>query len=190
MNSHLQLEKKTQYAQRVSKSFLAFADHLTLTKDSLRADACFRWLMLIRINHRKQASARRLDQGCTSSLSLKEKALSRAHQECARTKIHDYRIPTKTPRSDFKILKTWAANMFKNFSNFHINNAGDPFARGHFGVNTKVIECAVLDYFAKLWHIDLPDSVSQEKRDEAYWGYIVSMDCTEANLYAMYNARQ
>ena len=52
-----------------------------------------------------------------------------------------------------------------------------------------MIECAVLDYFEKLWHIDLPVSVSEEKRDESYWGYIVSMGCTEANLYALYNAR-
>ena len=156
MTSHLQLEKKTQHAQQVSKRFLAFADYPTLKKDDV---------------------------------TLSEKGLSRAQQERARTKIHDYLHTYKDTLLGYQNTQNVGGDMFKNFSNLHINNAGDPFVRGNYGANTKVLECAVLDYFGKLWHIDLPDSVSEEKRDEAYWGYIVSMGCTEANLYALYNAR-
>ena len=156
MTSHLQLDKKTQHAQRVSKRFLAFADYPTLTKDDV---------------------------------TLSAKALSRAQQERARTKIHDYLYTYKDTSLGYQGNQNLGGDMLKNFSNLHINNGGDPFVRGTYGVNTKVLECAVLDYFAKLWHIDLPDLVDEEKRDDAYWGYIVSMGCTEANLYALYNAR-
>ncbi|CAF3940901.1 unnamed protein product [Rotaria sp. Silwood1] len=68
----------------------------------------------------------------------------------------------------------------------HTNNIGDPFENGNCTVNTKIMERAVLDHFANLWHAKTP-SISEDK--ESYWGYVLSMGSTEGNLYALYNAR-
>jgi histidine decarboxylase len=73
----------------------------------------------------------------------------------------------------------------------HTNNVGDPFQTGIFTLNTKFVERAVLDYFAALWNVDWPhhdDSATQRYRDR-YWGYVLSMGSTEANIYGMFNAR-
>ncbi|MDX7987484.1 histidine decarboxylase [Xenorhabdus sp. 12] len=72
------------------------------------------------------------------------------------------------------------------YLDIHLNNVGDPFQAGNYRLNTKVAECAVLDYFAKLWHA--PDS-NNTALGEGYWGYILSMGSTEGNLYALRNAR-
>jgi histidine decarboxylase len=67
-----------------------------------------------------------------------------------------------------------------------VNNLGDPFIDGNFTVNSKAFERDVLDYFARLWRArgrDHPDP------GEAYWGYVLSMGSTEANLYGLWNAR-
>jgi histidine decarboxylase len=68
----------------------------------------------------------------------------------------------------------------------HTNNIGDPFVTGNCTVNTKIMERAVLDHFAKLWHAQLP---SDPANGESYWGYVLSMGSTEGNLYGLYNAR-
>lgn len=72
------------------------------------------------------------------------------------------------------------------FLDCHINNMGDPFDRGGYKPNTRVAERAVLDYYASLWNAKWP----HDARDgESFWGYMTSMGSTEANLYAMWNAR-
>ena len=73
----------------------------------------------------------------------------------------------------------------------HTNNVGDPFQRGIFTLNTKFCERAVLDYYAALWHIAWPHQVDTESEDfpDRYWGYVLSMGSTEANVYALFNAR-
>ncbi|WP_051690968.1 pyridoxal-dependent decarboxylase [Photorhabdus australis] len=68
----------------------------------------------------------------------------------------------------------------------HLNNVGDPFMAGNFRLNSKFVERAVLDYFAKLWNI--PDRYNTAP-GEGYWGYVLSMGSTEGNLYALRNAR-
>lgn len=101
-------------------------------------------------------------------------------------------------------------NDLSKYLNYHINNIGDPFVSGNFTVNSKFAERAVLDYFAKLWnakvpHIDKADCIDKinsikdncENKEksintdwkESYWGYVVSMGCTEGNFYALWNAR-
>ncbi|CAF1491491.1 unnamed protein product [Adineta ricciae] len=67
------------------------------------------------------------------------------------------------------------------------NNAGDPFVNGSYTMNTKIMERAVLDYFAHLWHAESPSNPANR---ESYWGYVLSMGSTEGNLYALYNARE
>jgi histidine decarboxylase len=72
------------------------------------------------------------------------------------------------------------------FLDIHVNNIGDPFASGNFTVNSKVLERAVLDYYAKLWQARWP---SRSCDPESYWGYVLSMGSTEGNFYGLWNAR-
>ncbi|KAL7111405.1 hypothetical protein ACP275_05G085300 [Erythranthe tilingii] len=57
---------------------------------------------------------------------------------------------------------------------FLMNNVGDPFKESNFGLHSKKIEVAVLDWFAQLWEIE---------KDE-YWGYVTNGG-TEGNLHGM-----
>jgi histidine decarboxylase len=72
-----------------------------------------------------------------------------------------------------------------DYLDYEVINLGDPFKEGNFTVNSKLMEQAVLDYYAKLWRARRRNGSDPE----SYWGYIVSMGCTEANLYALWNAR-
>jgi len=74
----------------------------------------------------------------------------------------------------------------KQFLNCHINNVGDPYTSGNCTVNSKRMERAVLDYYAKLWHAKLPHDQSDP---ESYWGYTLTMGSSEGNIYALWNAR-
>jgi histidine decarboxylase len=76
--------------------------------------------------------------------------------------------------------------------NVHANNIGDPFIDGAFRANTKVVERAVLDHYAKLFNIG-----TEKGNDETnpllpndYWGYILSMGSTEGNMYGVYSGRE
>ena len=80
----------------------------------------------------------------------------------------------------------------------HSNNLGDPFKSGYFTLNFKSCERSVLDYFAALWNVDWPhrdvehdeddnhDELVMKTEDdedhESYWGYVLSMGSTEANI--------
>ena len=66
------------------------------------------------------------------------------------------------------------------------NNVGDPYTAGTFTINTKVMECNVLDYYASLWNAKWPYKLEDP---ETYWGYVLTMGSTEGNLYAAWNAR-
>ncbi|MER5862274.1 histidine decarboxylase [Kitasatospora sp. NPDC002040] len=72
------------------------------------------------------------------------------------------------------------------FMQHNINNLGDPFRSGGYKPNTKVVERAVLDYYADLWHARGPHDPGDP---ESYWGYVLSMGSTEGNMYALWNAR-
>ena len=69
---------------------------------------------------------------------------------------------------------------------FHTNNVGDPFVCGSMTVNTKWMECNVLDYYASLWNAKWPHNANDP---ETYWGYVLTMGSTEGNLYSAWNAR-
>jgi histidine decarboxylase len=66
-----------------------------------------------------------------------------------------------------------------SFMKYSINNLGDPFVAGNYGVHSRQFECAVVDFFARLWKMD-PDS---------YWGYITTSG-TEGNLHGILLARE
>lgn len=69
---------------------------------------------------------------------------------------------------------------------FHVNNIGDPFTRGNFRLNSKMVEREVLDYYARLWHARTPHDPTD---GESYWGYVLTMGSTEGNIMALWNAR-
>ncbi|TKY51393.1 Serine decarboxylase 1 [Spatholobus suberectus] len=62
---------------------------------------------------------------------------------------------------------------------FHLNNAGDPFSRSSFDLNSMKFEVYVLDWFAKLWEIEKGE----------YWGYVTTGG-TEGNLYGILLGRE
>ena len=72
------------------------------------------------------------------------------------------------------------------YLNFMGNNIGDPFTAGIYTINTKWMECNVLDYYASLWNAKWPYKLDDP---ETYWGYVLTMGSTEGNLYAAWNAR-
>jgi len=77
----------------------------------------------------------------------------------------------------------------KNYSqylNIGMNNVGDPFVGGNLTLNTKFIETEVLNYFAKLWN---NKERSHPLSKDDFWGYIVSMGCTEANIFGLLSGR-
>ena len=112
--------------------------------------------------------------------------------------------------SAFAELKEFAETQHKYFTGFqvnesekysqslswlmdmHTNNVGDPFQSGIFTLNTKFCERAVTDYFAALWNNEWPhhqDDTPERKYSDRYWAYVLSMGSTEANIYALFNAR-
>lgn len=66
-----------------------------------------------------------------------------------------------------------------NFMRYSINNLGDPYVPSNYGVHSRQFECAVIDFFARLWKMD-PDS---------YWGYVTTSG-TEGNLHGILLARE
>ena len=67
-----------------------------------------------------------------------------------------------------------------------LNNVGDPFTPGSFTLNSKWMERNVLDYYASLWNAKWPHDPNDP---DTYWGYVLTMGSSEANLYASWNAR-
>ncbi len=120
---------------------------------------------------------------------LSEKGLSPQSKRKAWKKVHDYITSHISTAIGYQVKEAFQlSEVHGKYLDVHLNNAGDPFG-ANAGISTKPLECAVLDYFAKLWNINCPGSSATENHDDSYWGYIVSMGSTEANLYAMYNAR-
>ncbi|MDJ0702965.1 MAG: histidine decarboxylase [Leptolyngbyaceae cyanobacterium MO_188.B28] len=65
-----------------------------------------------------------------------------------------------------------------DFLNFNINNVGDPYINSNYGINSRMMERPVIEFFAELFHASNKD----------YWGYITSGG-TEANMYGLYTGR-
>jgi hypothetical protein len=47
----------------------------------------------------------------------------------------------------------------QGFMNYSINNLGDPFVPSNYQVHSRQFECAVIDFFAKLWKME----------EDSYW---------------------
>ncbi|KAL3676809.1 hypothetical protein R1sor_026757 [Riccia sorocarpa] len=103
----------------------------------------------------------------------------------------------------FQTVITPSYSHLADFLDCHVNNAGDPFATGSYLSQVKFMERAVLDYFAAVWRAEWPHDVRTQKADNSskmtlvaapenpssYWGFVLSMGCTEGTLYGMWNAR-
>jgi histidine decarboxylase len=50
------------------------------------------------------------------------------------------------------------------FLRYSINNLGDPFVTSNYGVHSREFECAVVDFFARLWRIEPSEC----------WGYVTT----------------
>jgi histidine decarboxylase len=95
----------------------------------------------------------------------------------------------------FPFLQSAINNIGDSFANPVLTApGGDPsLADGYFSLNFKWIERAVLDYFAERWKAGTPRRVEQDGPGDdwqkTYWGYVLSMGCTEGNLMAIRSAR-
>lgn len=65
------------------------------------------------------------------------------------------------------------------FLQYSINNLGDPFVPSNYGVHSRPFEVAVIDFFARLWHMP----------QNGYWGYVTTSG-TEGNLHGILLARE
>ena len=65
------------------------------------------------------------------------------------------------------------------FLSIPLNNVGDPFYSGYYGLDSREYEIEVLDWFAQLHKAPLDN----------YWGYVTNGG-TEGNMYGLYLARE
>ncbi len=125
---------------------------------------------------------------------LTPKRMPEAQRKRALKQVHDYESEQKRNFLGYQANQAQSyEKTMGEYLNYHINNIGDPFTSGNYTINSKFAERAVLDYFASLWnaqwpHENTPDAKTDEWKN-SYWGYIVSMGCTEANLFGIWNAR-
>ena len=119
---------------------------------------------------------------------LSDGGLSFEQRESVWNQLHSHLFSYQSAFLGFQINQSFNSEKTKLFMDMAINNDGDPFSASSLdAMNTKVMECAVLDYFAKLWGIQ-QSNISDEK-ERAYWGYITSMGSSEGSLLALLNAR-
>ncbi len=66
-----------------------------------------------------------------------------------------------------------------DFLYYPVNNLGDPFAPCSYRVHTREIEREVLEWFARLHHVE----------EGSFWGYVTNGG-TEGNIYGLFLARE
>ncbi|WP_053067945.1 pyridoxal-dependent decarboxylase [Xenorhabdus khoisanae] len=122
-----------------------------------------------------------------SLFKLSENGLTNAERGKALTELDSYVKQTREKFLGYQTNQEFHySSELSQYLDVQLNNVGDPFMTGNFRLNSKFVERAVLDYFAKLWNA--PDRNSSTP-GEGYWGYVLSMGSTEGNLYALRNAR-
>lgn len=122
-------------------------------------------------------------------------------RELALRQLNTYLNTKKESFLGYQVGQKMDFQRFSAYLNMSPNNIGNSFSTGQesvnprdgfFRLNTKWIERAVLDYFARLWHAKSPHLSSEDKDPdwkETYWGYVLSMGATEGNLYGVRNGR-
>lgn len=124
--------------------------------------------------------------GCERFI-LPPEGLSDAQRAAALQQLLDYQTQQKAHTLGFQANQEIQYQTdLQPFLDFHINNVGDPFQTGSFTLNSKWMERAVLDYYARLWNARWPHDPQDP---ESYWGYVLTMGSTEGNLYGLWNGR-
>jgi histidine decarboxylase len=70
-------------------------------------------------------------------------------------------------------------SVLASLQKFSVNNLGDPFVESNYGVHSRQFEVGVLQWFAKLWEIEMADM----------WGYVTNCG-TEGNLHGVLTGRE
>lgn len=139
-----------------------------------------------------------------SKFQLPEKGMDDSQREAALKELKKYIDKRERHFFGYQATQNIDFQGLKRYLDVSINNIGDSFSNpaledeantprdGYFGVNSKWIERAVLDYYAELWNARHPRLVKEDEEEgweETYWGYVLSMGSTEGNLLAMRSAR-
>ncbi len=126
--------------------------------------------------------------GITSkNFELSSTGLTPEQRKIALVQLQNYESRQKTYFLGYQVNQSLNYEEdLKPYLNYHINNVGDPFQSGNFTINSKFMERAVLDYYASLWNARWPHDPNDP---ESYWGYVLTMGCTEGNLYGLWNGR-
>ncbi|WP_199337208.1 pyridoxal-dependent decarboxylase [Nostoc sp. FACHB-152] len=121
------------------------------------------------------------------NFALSSTGLSPEQRTAALSQLQKYELVQKAHFLGYQVNQSFNYEQdLKQYLNYHINNVGDPFQSGNFTVNSKFMERAVLDYYASLWNARWPHDPNDL---ESYWGYVLTMGCTEGNLYGLWNGR-
>ena len=106
-------------------------------------------------------------------VQLPSSGLSDAQREEALRRMLEYLKPQTDCFMGYQVNQALQyEDDLKSFLNVNINNIGDPFVSGNMTNNTKVMERAVLDYYASLWNAKWPHNPNDP---DSYWGYVLSM---------------
>lgn len=119
--------------------------------------------------------------------SIDNKKMSKAKKEKALSELHGYEFGQKKTFLGYQVNeKIDYKTNYSDYLNISLNNVGDPFTDGNLTTNTKAVEREVLKYYAKLWNNKTREP---ELQKDDFWGYIVSMGCTEANIFGLLSGR-
>ncbi|MBW8878541.1 MAG: histidine decarboxylase [Acidobacteria bacterium] len=120
------------------------------------------------------------------SFQLPPEGLAPEGLQRALRQLRAYQAEKKASFLGFQANQKLDLQELAEYLDYHVNNIGDPFQQGSFGTNSKWMERAVLDYYARLWNAPWPHN---PKNPNSYWGYVLAMGSTEGNLYGLWNAR-
>lgn len=89
-------------------------------------------------------------------------------------------LGTQNPYSlGYPMAKDFDHAFLASFLDLPLNNLGDPFVDGRYGLNTKAFEREVIEYFARYFRAPADD----------FWGYVTAGG-TESNLFGLALARE
>jgi histidine decarboxylase len=117
---------------------------------------------------------------------LSPEGLSEAARKTALGALSEYEAGQRNRFLGYQANQYGLYGDLAQYLTLHLNNIGDPFFGGNFTVNSKMMERAVLDFYASLWNAKWPHDPHDA---ESYWGYVLTMGSTEGNLYGLWNAR-
>ena len=105
--------------------------------------------------------------------SFRENGLSNIERERIWKSTHNRIFSAKENLIGYQTSQNVSSLNVQEYLGVHINNVGDPFTSGTYASNSKVMECAILNYFAKLWNINQWNTNSctnDHEQNRGYWG--------------------